>query len=378
MSHSTKKLITEEFIKKANLKHNNKFDYSKTIYKLSRLKVVIICPIHGEFEQSPNTHLTGKHGCPKCGKEYTDNANRLSIKDFIERAVRVHKNNCDYSEVEYKNIDTKVKIFCNIHKEYFFQTPYEHFKASGCKKCKHIKISTSKLLSKEEIIIRLKQIHGNKYNYERVLYKGKNKKIEIICRVHGSFFQTLEHHCNSKVPCPKCRNQSTNKESFTKKAKEINGNRYDYSEVEYIDARTKVKIYCNECKEYFYQEPNNHLSSKQGCPTCIISKGEYKVKKFLENNNIKYIAQKRFKDCRLKNPLPFDFYVPKLNLCIEYDGEQHYSIIFKNNTERDLKEIQRRDKIKTEYCKNNDIKLLRIPYWEQSNIEKILMEELIL
>ena len=108
------------------------------------------------------------------------------------------------------------------------------------------------------------------------------------------------------------------------------------------------------------------------------SRGERKVRLYLENNKIEYEIEKQFKDCRYKNPLPFDFYLPQYNLCIEFDGEQHFISHDFNSKETEekklenLKIVQLRDQIKNNYCKNNGINLLRIHYDE--NVEEKLTE----
>lgn len=118
------------------------------------------------------------------------------------------------------------------------------------------------------------------------------------------------------------------------------------------------------------------LKQNQGCPICNESKGEKVIRSYLENNRIEFIQEHRFSNCRHKLPLPFDFYIPDYNLCIEFDGRQHFESFDHFGGENELKITQKRDKIKNDYCKDNGINLLRIPYWELDNIEKILDEEL--
>ena len=113
------------------------------------------------------------------------------------------------------------------------------------------------------------------------------------------------------------------------------------------------------------------------CPVCRESKGERRVGDFLRKNNIKYERQYTFKNCKFKNVLPFDFYLPDYNICIEFDGRQHYEIIDYFGGLDGFIDTKIRDAIKTVYCKNNNIKLLRIPYWEFDNIEYILNKQLI-
>ena len=128
-----KKITTEEFIKRANIIHHNKYDYSKTEYKKSIDKVCIICPEHGEFWQTPNSHLSG-YGCRKCGTEITKQKESYTLEAFLEKANQVHNNKYDYSKVDYKGCFQPICIICPEHGE-FWQTPAGHLNKRGCPKC---------------------------------------------------------------------------------------------------------------------------------------------------------------------------------------------------------------------------------------------------
>ena len=126
-------------------------------------------------------------------------------------------------------------------------------------------------------------------------------------------------------------------------------------------------------------------NAKSGCPSCQSSKGELSIKEYLESNKIEFAQQKWFKDCKniqTNQYLYFDFYLPTFNLCIEYDGQQHFipkSFGSDQSSEakiKNLQTVQYLDSIKTDYCKEKEIKLLRIPYMKLKNINKILEEEI--
>lgn len=135
----------------------------------------------------------------------------------------------------------------------------------------------------------------------------------------------------------------------------------------------KVKIKCIK-HGYFYQSPKSHINQSQGCPLCRSSKGEIKILNYLDKNNIKCCPQYKFKDCKNIKPLPFDFYLPDHNILIEFDGEQHYFSIDFFGGEENFSYIKNNDKIKTDYCFNNNIKLIRIKYTDK--IEEILKNNL--
>lgn len=137
----------------------------------------------------------------------------------------------------------------------------------------------------------------------------------------------------------------------------------------------KVWWLCSICKKSWIISPNARNTNNSGCPSCNFSKGELKMSKFFDLNKILYVSEYTFEDCRNKLKLPFDFYLPDFNLCVEYDGILHYKDKF--NNPKEFKNLKKNDKIKTKYCKDNNINLLRIPYWEFDNIEKILSEALL-
>jgi len=157
-------------------------------------------------------------------------------------------------------------------------------------------------------------------------------------------------------------------EEFIEKAKKIHGNKYDYSKSIFINTRTKLEIIC-PIHGIFYQKANGHLNGK-GCSKCNSSKGEIEVRKFLTNNNIIFEEQKRFKDCKNKLPLPFDFYIPSLNTVIEFQGEQHYTPMKYSNSKEKFIKTKINDKIKKEFCISNNINFIEIKYNE--DIESIL------
>ena len=284
----------DDFIREASGIHNNKYDYSKTNYIKTKMKIEIICPIHGSFWQTPNNHLSQKQGCPKCG-----GTKKITTEEFISKANLSQDYLYNYSKSNYVNNKTKIEIICDKHGS-FWQTPQDHLKGSGCPKCKGWNKTT------KEFINEAVSLHGNIYNYSKTNYIKSSSKVEIICDKHGSFWQTPNNHLRG-AGCGKCKNKS---------------------------------------------------------------KGEYKIEKILIENNISFYQQQTFDNCRYKGLLKFDFYLPALNFCIEYDGIQHFESFNYFGGEKKLKETKKRDGIKNNYCKNNNINLLRIKY-NESILEKL-------
>lgn len=285
-----KRLTKEEFIERARNTHGNKYDYSKVNYINSKTKVCIICPKHGEFWQTPASHIYGK-GCPKCGGRY------MSTEYFIEKASIIHSNKYDYSKVNYTEPQTKVCIICPNHGE-FWQTPNSHLNGNGCPKCKSDKAKSS-----------------------------KDKFIEKSIKVHSD--------------------------------------KYDYSKVEYVNNSTKVCIICPEHGE-FYIRPHHHICGR-GCPKCLSSKLENIMRMKLNEMNIDFEEQKTFDWLIYKIHMKLDFYIPKYNIAIECQGEQHYRLNKFFGGEEGFYLRKYKDELKRKQCKEHNVNLLYFNYNDDIN-----------
>lgn len=339
------------FKDKANLVHNKKYNYDFVNYIHSKIKVKIYCLTHGEFEQSPNTHLRGG-GCPKCNNSKTKNI--IKTKYLIQNLK--NNENYDYSLVNYINDQTKIKIICKKHGE-FEQLPKFHLNGFGCQKCKYDKITLIIKLDTNQFIEKAKKIHNNKYNYDLVNYINSKNKVKIICNTHGQFELIAGQHLIGRG-CQLCSSNKLNNNLFIEKAKVIHGDIYNYDLVKYFSSKINVKINCLT-HGVFEQKPNHHLSGA-GCPICKESRGEREIKDFLLNNNIEFIRQYKFLNCKNKRQLPFDFYLPLYNICIEFNGRQHYEEVIYWGGDKFLEKQKNRDRIKKEFCETNNIKLLII------------------
>ncbi len=341
------KLTIDQFIIKANIIHDNKYDYSLVEYINSKTKVKIICPEHGIFWQTSNNHLCGS-GCKTCGKLISDGKKKLSANEFINRSNIIHNNKYDYSLVEYVNNRTRVKIICHIHGT-FEQIPNSHLFGYGCRLC-NIDNNRSSI---QEFIKNSNIIHDNKYDYSLVEYVNRYTKVKIICPVHGTFEQTPSGHisgngcykCGIVIRTTKCK--ATTPE-FINKANIVHNNKYDYSLVEYVNSKVKVKIICPE-HGIFEQIPNGHLGG-QGCPNCShsVSVHELEICSFLDMNNIKYIQSDR----SILGGKELDIYIPSHNLAIEFNGIYWHS--------EGMGKLKNYHLNKTKGCYDKNIQLLHI------------------
>ena len=210
----------------------------------------------------------------------------------------------------------------------------------------------------KDFIEKAKQVHGDRYDYSKVEYKGCKEKVCIICPVHGEFLQVARIHLMG-CGCKKCHlsNETKTTEQFIAEAKKVHGDKYDYSKVEYLNSHTKICIICKKHGE-FWQMPYEHLNGK-GCKICRESRMEKLVAFVLKNNNINFIQQKKFEWLGLQS---LDFYLPKYNIAIECQGIQHYKpVSFGSSihTKDEMFElVKKRDKIKKELCLEHGIKIL--------------------
>lgn len=328
---ATRKIVngTEKFIEKAKLKHGDRYDYSQVNYINSVTEVIIICSIHGPFPQKPQVHLQ-RSNCPSCAKGVV--RNRSDTRTFIKKAKRVHGDRYGYQNVRYVNATLPVIINCSEHGD-FQQQPTCHLKGSGCQKCnpsytklhsdflrdalkKHgewydyskvkfekmkdeieigcpnpdhgfFKTTVSKHLSKgyphgcptcvwrgndqESFIQMATEIHEGYYNYDKVVYVKMKAPVIIVCPRHGDFQVTPSNHCRKNYGCKKCSHGNLTLEEFVEKAIEVHGEKYNYSETDYVSQTTPVIIKCDKHNWTFTQKPIFHLRGK-GCLRCAHDK----------------------------------------------------------------------------------------------------------
>jgi len=224
--------------------------------------------------------------------------------------------------------------------------------------------------TRESFIEKANETHNFKYDYAKVNFVDRLTKIIIICPKHGEFIQTPSDHL-AGCGCVFCSGNKINLNIFIERSNDIHKNKYDYSESIYVRNSIKLKIICPE-HGIFEQRASAHIGKqRQGCPYCRESKGEVDICALLKNSSVEFVRQHSFIDCKNIIELSFDFYIPKTNTCIEFNGEQHYFPIECFGGEVALLKQNKRDKIKLEYCKSNNIPFLVIKYDE--NIQEKLI-----
>jgi very-short-patch-repair endonuclease len=284
--------------------------------------------------------------------------------DVIENFKKIHRDEFDYSLVDYINQKTKLKIICKKH-GIFEQLYYNHLSGSKCPICVNNNIKKDNNTFINECV---KIYGGDRFNYDFVEYKNNRELIKIKCNKCNGIFNTNPYNFLKGCGCKICNRKKLSDsrvrsvDEIKKIANTVHNNIYDYSLLVSVNNRKKIKIVCYK-HGVFEQILSVHLRG-HGCPLCNISKGEFKIKQWLDDRNIKYTQQFKFPDCKNILPLSFDFFLPEYNICIEYDGKQHFNPLVFFGGEEGFKKRLKNDKIKDNYCNSSDVKLIRIRYNE--------------
>ena len=367
----------KKYAEEANKIWNNKYDYIgyEPVTKFNGAKkngkVVAYCHEkdefgneHGIFKVDPYKHKFLHRGCNKCG-----NKEPLTTDTVISRSILCHTSeydNLSYEKTKYVNYGTKVVVTChnkdeNGNEHGDFEISVQHLlKGQGCPICRYLKSSSKKRRDIKAVIDEAKKIHGDKYDYSLITeYKNDRIKYPIICKEHGTFYQTFNNHIKFKQGCPICgREQSGNErkltfDEFVEKANKRHSNKYTYHNDEHFENRTKyskIRITCPVHGD-FYQTMTNHLFG-QGCPICKSSKLEQEMTQFLSEHNIRYTRQKTFDWLGSKR---LDFYLDDYNAAIECQGIQHF---LEDHFHEPLDVVKKRDDEKKNLCEENGVKLL--------------------
>ena len=280
-------------------------------------------------------------------------------EEYVAEVAELHPNIKVVGEYVASNI--KITHKCKIDGYVWDTKPNVILMGHGCPKC-----SGRVIMPHDEYV---KKVFDINPNIEVVgIYNGARNKILHRCKIDGYEWETTPDHILRGIGCPLCGGTlKKTHEQYVQEVSNINPN----IEVlgEYISYKTPILHHCkiDGCK--WYACPSNILFGT-GCPQCKTSRGEREIFNWLNNHSIIFESQKTFDGCKNKKLLPFDFYLPQYNTCIEYDGEQHYYPINFFGGEEKLKKNIQRDEIKTNYCLVNNIRLLRIKYNE--NIAEIL------
>lgn len=249
-----RRLTLDEFIARSRAAHGDTYGYDKVKYVNTSIKVAIVCPVHGDFSQTPRSHMQGV-GCSRCAANF-----RLTTEDFISKAEKIHAKRYTYEKTVYSKHNKRVAITCKVH-GVFMQLANSHLSGSGCFEC-----GGRGRLTDQDFIDRAVLVHGDTYDYPNPAYTNMTSPVSISCRVHGVFSQIAGNHLSGKG-CRKCGGTSAHTTTtFLDEAVKVHKDTYNYSRVRYVNNRTGITITCKTHGE-FTQTPHNHLLGK-GCPKC--------------------------------------------------------------------------------------------------------------
>ena len=269
---------------------------------------------------------------------------------------------------EYKNNRTRVDVMCNVCGNTFSPKALSLYMGHGCPYCAGTVGKTT-----EQFVDEMSVKNPN----VKILgkYRNSKSKIETQCLRCDYIWMPTPNTLLKGEGCPKCSGlMRKTQDEFVREMAEKHPTITVIGE--YINNRTKVKCFCNKCKTYFFSAPHTMLSNGNGCSNCTTSRGENRIKEWLNDNGFKYNTQHIFEDCKDVRVLPFDFYIPSYNVVIEYDGIQHFEPKDFFGGEESFNKLKKHDSIKSKYCMENNIRLLRIPYFQYEEIENILENEL--
>ena len=336
------------------------YDYTLVdTYINTNTKMKTICPNGHIYEVRLSSFKEGNR-CPKC-KQVTFETVKSNVEKMGFELLTEKEN--------YTNTSMKLKVkCCNGHIQ---EKRYDSFLANkGCWICRN----ENKKLKYEEV----KQ-YLEKEGYVLLSKEYENNSIPLVIKCpNGHEYETTFSTFKQGGRCKTCYHENLRvdyeevKQCFEKEG-------YKLLEENYVNSKTKMKTLCPN-GHIHYVSFGNFKYSENRCLKCqenSISKGEMRIKTVLENMNVDFIQQYRFKDCKDKRELPFDFYIPTKNIVIEFDGEQHFREKDKFGGLEGFATTIIHDCIKNNFCEENQIKLIRIPYWEIDNIESILKQQII-
>lgn len=379
---------TEDFINEVENKWPNSFDFSKTNYINCRTNLILICKEHGEFECNP-LHIKRKFICPKCNEKYNLSPYKFkySLQDWINKFKYIHGDKYDYSLINNENYkENKVPIICKEH-GIFYQIKSDHARGRGCKKCNatshhgskknllnnyvpsHILIERDycRKLTKEIFLERAKEKFNNRFDYSEINYVNRLTPIKIICNKHGEFNVTPKQHLNS-CGCPGCCKENRSKSRTLSKEKWL---------------EECIKIHGNK---YDYSKVNyktgndyveiicpKHGSFFQKASNHRYGCGCQKCSETHLEEDIRVLCENNNIKYEYQKMFPWlgklrlDFYFPDYNFAIECQGDQHFNLCTYYDNEESFKLRQERDKLKYKLCFENNIQIFYFSYKNYKN-----------
>lgn len=349
-----RKKTPEEYLKECKDKG---LDLPVEDYVNNSTKIKHKCSKGHVYNQRPDKHLIGQ-GCRQCATIKTHNKQRKTPEEYYNECK---SKGLDLPIEDYRGALIKVKHKCSKCGNIYEQKPNEHLRGRGCSKCSgNIKKTPEGYYN---------ECKSKGYDLPSEPYVNNHTEIKHKCNKCGNIYeQTPNKHLEGRG-CPKCgrkkmvnsRIGKTKKKITEEYIKECKEKCLDLPIESYINSKSKIKHKCSKCNNIYEQTPSDHLQ-RHGCPVCNESHGEKYIRNYLDKHSINYIPQKKFKDLKDKTYLSYDFYLPDYNILIEYQGIQHYKSFDYFGGKDKLEKQQEHDKLKREYAKENNYRLLELHY----------------
>jgi protein-arginine kinase activator protein McsA len=396
---------TAQFIVNAKKSHGEKYDYSRTIYKKAKEKLIIGCRNCSKwFSQTADTHTSKSRkpsGCPDCNRKHKLDRDysylegpRISQNDFIIKCKSKWGNRIDYSETIFKGTQKMMTVRCIPCDNIYPILANNHVRGNyGCQICRYERTGDSSRKSTIDYIIEARSKHGLDFDYSEVEYTGKEEPIIVTCNTCNTTFNPQANvHLSGKGSCPGCRYVKSAESTMIPMDKviemcnEVHQGKYEYPwNVEnYKGMKGNMPIICKK-HGTFSQTPSHHYHRAQGCSKCLKktqTKLFYFIKEIFSDSEVIY--DYKHPDLRFKKsnrPMEIDIWISEKKLAIEYQGEQHFMEHWStkySNRGPQLKNNQGRDEEKRIACKANGIRLIEIDYtWDQEkdSVEKLLEQK---
>lgn len=358
-----------DWISRAKEKHPE-FDYSKTEYINNKTKVTVICPIHGEISVWPKLFMSQDNPCSQCRIE---KSTQKRSKDLWGRIEEIYRDK-DYTIITSKDTtitsNNHIDVLCNKHNCVFKPSVSNILKAKcGCPQCGIERNADRQRLTLNEVIDRIQQVHGARYDFSLIREAPKNTdtKIPLICKKHGKFYTTI-HSVSMGRGCPECgrlkvgQSLRLTQEEFLERVERIHlGKDYDWSKAVYVTNTTPVTVICNKIDAHghihgSFRSTPVRLMIGQECPKCNASLLEQKVRSALIVAGLEFEEQKRTKWLSRQS---FDFYIPNKQIAIECQGAQHFDITkYHGRFQSDYEDVHSRDLRKARLAEENDVTLV--------------------
>lgn len=355
----TKKKTHEEYVAELAVKNPTVEVVEK--YIDAKTKIIHHCLIHDNYWKATPGRMLNGCGCELCKKERIAKTKSKTHEQYVAELKLANPTVIVLEK--YINSYTPILHKCLIHNIEWKISPISALRGSGCYLCGIEKQSRTKRKTHEQYLTELKSVNPNIMPLEK--YKNALTPILHKCLLDGYEWMVAPGYVLYGAGCPKCAgNAPKTHEEYIAEVARINPN-IEVVE-QYNGANTSILHRCkiDGCE---WRATPSDIRRGRGCPKCHESIGERLVALWLNDNNVDYIKEKRFENCRDNKTLPFDFYLPNYNVAIEFQGKQHYESIDYFGGQEHLSYIQKHDKIKSEYCKQNNIRLLCIKYDEDIN-----------